>query len=110
MAKNKLSEADELQMRIKRVLKRNDEWAETLDGREIDARLRFANNLAIVVKRKKMTQSELCAAIGMKQPHLSRIMAGEENIGLTLLDRIADGLGVDPSRLVRRPKEPVEAK
>lgn len=98
-----------MKARIADALKRNDEWAKTPEGREFDARLRFANNLTALMKRKKMTQADLCAAIGMKQPQLSRIMAGEENIGLLVLDRIAEGLGVDPSRLVRKPKETVGA-
>lgn len=94
----------EMKKKIAQTIKRNDEWAETSEGQEFDARLRFANNLATVMKSKKITQADLCAAIDMKQPQLSRIMAGEENIGLLLLDRIAAGLGVDPSRLVRRAK------
>jgi DNA-binding Xre family transcriptional regulator len=99
-----------MKKRIAAAMKRNDEWANTPEGREFDARLRFANNLAVAMKRKKMTQADLCAAINMKQPQMSRIMAGEENIGLTMLDRIAGGLGIDPSRLVRKPKEPVGAE
>lgn len=99
-----------MKQQIADAIKRNDEWAKTPEGREFDARLRFANNLAIAMKHKKMTQADLCAAIGMKQPQMSRIMAGEENIGLLVLDRIADGLGIDPSRLVRKPKETVSVE
>jgi DNA-binding Xre family transcriptional regulator len=102
MAKAKMNEADELRMRIKRSIERNDAWAETDEGQEFDFRLNFANRLAAQMKAKKMTQADLCAAIDMKQPQLSKIMAGGENLTFGTVLRLARGLGVSPYALVQK--------
>lgn len=102
MAKGKMSEADELRMRIKRSIERNDEWAKTEEGQEYDFRLNFANRLAVQMKLKKMTQADLCAVIDMKQPQLSKIMAGGENLTFGTVMRLARGLGVSPYCLVQK--------
>ncbi len=102
MGKSGMSEAEELRMRIKRSIKRNDEWAETEEGQEYDFRLNFANRLAARMKARRMTQSDLCAAIGMKQPQLSRIMAGGENLTFGTVMRLARGLGASPYSLLQK--------
>ena len=109
-----MSEADELRMRVKRSIESNDEWARTEEGQEYDFRLNFANRLAVQMKTKKMTQAELCVAIGMKQPQLSRIMGGGENLTFGTVMRLARGLDVSPYSLLqrhraRRTRELVEA-
>ncbi len=114
MAKNTMSEEEELRMRIKRSIASNDEWANTEEGQEYDFRLNFANRLAAQMKTKKMTQADLCAAIGMKQPQLSKIMAGSENLTFGTVMRLARGLGVTPYALLqkhrgRKPRELAEA-
>jgi DNA-binding Xre family transcriptional regulator len=111
MAKAKMSEADELRMRIKRSIERNDAWAKTDVGQEFEFRLNFANRLTVQMKVKKMTQAGLCVAIGMKQPQLSKIMAGGENLTFGTVLRLARGLGVSPYALVQkhRPRKTMAA-
>ena len=51
-------------------------------------------------RAKKLTQSELGAAIGSNQGYMFGVEAGDANITLKTLARLADALGVEPGDLL----------
>lgn len=56
------------------------------------------------VRASKMTQQELEAATGLTVQRIRRIERGQVNITIDTLGRLADALGVSPSRLLRKAK------
>lgn len=97
MAKNKIERMREMAAEIQR---RNEEFSKTDEGHELDLRMEFATNLLKAMKSKRMTKTDLCERIGMKAPQFSRIIQGEANITLTMIGRIANGLGIPPAKLL----------
>jgi transcriptional regulator with XRE-family HTH domain len=84
------------------IRRRNEAFAKTPEGEEFDLRLEFTANLLRALKARRITQAEFCRKIGMKPPQFTRIVQGDMNITLTMVGRIAKGLGVHPSRLFRK--------
>ena len=97
MAKSKIDRMREMAEEIQR---RNEEFAKTPEGEELDLRMEFATKLLKIMKAKRMTKTDLCERLGMKAPQFTRIIQGDANITLTMIGRIAKGLNVAPSRLL----------
>ncbi|MFA6003356.1 MAG: helix-turn-helix transcriptional regulator [Elusimicrobiota bacterium] len=60
---------------------------------EADIELRVALEITKAREAKKMSQSELAAALKTKQQTVSRIERGAQNVTIETLDRIAKALG-----------------
>ncbi len=62
-------------------------------------RTRFANEVAIQVLRYRtdhnLTQTAFGRLVGMRQPHVARLEAGEHEPSLSTLVRLSAALGVD---------------
>jgi transcriptional regulator with XRE-family HTH domain len=70
----------------------------------VSARERLASYLARERRRRGVTQQELAADLGLDLRHYRKIEAGEVDVTLSTLDRIARGLAVDVSDLLKRPR------
>lgn len=66
-------------------------------------RERAAEELRVVLARKRMSGSELARRTGMKQPYLSRRMTGEIAFDLDDLEVIASALGIKVQDLIAGP-------
>jgi DNA-binding XRE family transcriptional regulator len=73
-----------------------------LDDPEYQAeweRTRLAHEVAMRVigyrVEHKLTQSELARMLGMRQPHIARLEAGEHEPSLAMLSRLARVLGME---------------
>jgi Helix-turn-helix. len=88
--------------------KRNAAFAETPEGKALDARMEFARNLIALLKTRKTNQAEFSRSIGMKPAQFNRIVMAEENVTLPTIKRIADGFGVPIARLFRAPRKSPE--
>ena len=77
-----------------------------LEYRREYERTRLANDVAIKVIRYRqahgLSQSELGRMIGMRQPHVARLEAGDHEPSLSTLARLSDALGLDFSVEVKR--------
>lgn len=71
----------------------------------LDLRGRVARNLALIRQRRGVTFEVLGALSGLHWRHLQKIEAGESNVTLVTLARLADGLGVDALELMSRRTE-----
>ncbi len=100
---------DDLNAPLRGIVARSEEWAETQEGKDHEFRLNFSRNLAKALKARKLTNKAFCQRIGMKSPQFSRIIQGDENITMSLIRRIADGLDMPADRLFKRPRELAEA-
>jgi DNA-binding XRE family transcriptional regulator len=81
--------------------------AEEIHARDMDdpaygveyERTRFANQIAIRVLRYRaehnLTQTAFGRLVGMRQPHVARLEAGEHEPSLSTLVRLSTALGVD---------------
>jgi DNA-binding XRE family transcriptional regulator len=62
-------------------------------------RTRLANDVAMRVigyrMEHKLTQTELARMLGMRQPHIARLEAGEHEPSLATLSRLARVLGME---------------
>jgi transcriptional regulator with XRE-family HTH domain len=69
-------------------------------------RTRLANDVAIKViayrARHGLSQSQLARELGMRQPHVARLEAGQHEPSLATLARLADTLDLDFSIEVKR--------
>lgn len=97
MAKSKIERMREMAAEIQR---RSEEFAKTPEGEELDLRMEFATNLLKGMKSKRMTKTDLCERIGMKAPQFTKIIQGDMNVTLTMIGRIAKGLGIPPAKLL----------
>jgi transcriptional regulator with XRE-family HTH domain len=57
--------------------------------------------IASLRRQKGLTQSKLCQASGLRQPHLSQIEKGKFWMRLETLEAICKGLGLHPDELMR---------
>jgi transcriptional regulator with XRE-family HTH domain len=69
-------------------------------------RTRLANDVAIKViayrAQHGLSQAQLARLIGMRQPHVARLEAGDHEPSLATLSRLADALNLDFSIEVKR--------
>jgi len=77
-----------------------------LDYRREYERTRLANDVAIKVVAYRaqhgLSQAELARQLGMRQPHVARLEAGDHEPSLATLGRLADVLNLDFSIEVKR--------
>lgn len=97
MAKSKIDRMREMAAEIQR---RSEEFAKTPEGEDLDIQMEFATKLLKAMKAKRMTKTDLCERIGMKAPQFTKIIQGDTNVTITMIGRIAKGVGVPPSRLM----------
>lgn len=64
----------------------------------------FISNLERIRKERNLTQTELADLLGTKQPAISRLLRGEEDITLTRAEKWAELLGVPFADLVLQPE------
>ena len=62
----------------------------------------LGNNVRRLRKSQGMTQEELANTLGVSKIHLCSIETGKKDPSLSLLEKIADSLHVDPSFLVTK--------
>lgn len=104
-------EVTELKRMAAKVRQQAEDYAKTPEGEELGLRMEFAIDLLKAIKARKMTQADFCRKIGMKSPQFARIIQGNENITLAMVNRLARGLGVRPQiRFKRIPKGDPVAK
>ena len=60
----------------------------------------MVNKIRAVRQSQGLTQTELAAGIGVKQPHISRIECGVKSPTLCQLMKIAELLNVDAAQLL----------
>ncbi len=60
----------------------------------------FIDNINRIRSERGMTQADLAAVVGTKQPSVSKILRGEEEMTLTRAEKWADALGVELAELV----------
>lgn len=64
-------------------------------------RERAAEEIRVILARRRMSAAELARRAGLKQPYVSRRMTGETAFDLDDLEVIANALGVKVSDLIR---------
>jgi transcriptional regulator with XRE-family HTH domain len=67
-----------------------------------DLRKRVAQNLARLRSERGLTFEKLGNRAGLHWRHLQKIEAGESNVTLVTIARLADGLAVDALELIHR--------
>jgi DNA-binding XRE family transcriptional regulator len=68
-------------------------------GRTADSKLVVASNVLRLRVQRGMTQKQLAAALGVKQPRIAQIEGAEANLGLETLDALARVFRVDTAAL-----------
>ena len=83
----------------------HDQDMRDLDYRREYERARLANEVAIKVIRYRvshgLSQAALARRLGMKQPNVARLEAGDHEPSLTMLARLSEALGQDFSVVVK---------
>jgi ribosome-binding protein aMBF1 (putative translation factor) len=83
----------------------HDQDMRDLDYRREYERARLANEVAIKVIRYRvshgLSQAALARRLGMKQPNVARLEAGDHEPSLTTLARLSEALGQDFSVVVK---------
>ena len=89
-------------MRVSDLKTNQEVKAADLDDPEYQAeweRTRLAHEVTMRVidycVKHKLTQSELACKLGMRQPHIARLEAGEHEPSLAMLSRLARVLGME---------------
>jgi transcriptional regulator with XRE-family HTH domain len=62
---------------------------------------RLGANIKKIRARKKMSQGDICRALGMDRGYMSAIENGKKNITIQQLERLAQALGVSPDKLLK---------
>lgn len=69
-----------------------------------EVRARVAARIREVAKAKGVRVTNLAGIAGVSRAHLMEVLAGRASPSLDFLTRVANGLGVDPEALVRKPR------
>lgn len=69
----------------------------------MDLRRTFAANVTRLRAEKGLSQEDLAYEVGMNRAHLSEIETGKAYVGLEILGKIADALGVEGADLLKKP-------
>ena len=84
----------------------HDQAMRDLDYRREYERTKLANDVAIKViawrARHGLSQAELARKLGLRQPNVARLEAGEHEPTIATLSRLAEVLGLDFSVEVKR--------
>jgi len=62
---------------------------------------KFGENLKKIRLEKKMSQGDICRALGVDRGYISNLETGKRNPTLSTIKRIADALGVPVDRLLK---------
>lgn len=57
-------------------------------------------NVAALRIKQGYNKTDFCLMVGISRPYLNYVESGESNITLNELQRLADGLAVQPTRLL----------
>ncbi len=68
----------------------------------MDLRRIFAANVVRLRAEKGLSQEELAYQVGMNRAHLSEIETGKAYVGLEIMGKIADVLGVEGADLLKK--------
>lgn len=63
--------------------------------------VKLGKNIKRIRERKKMSQGDICRALGFDRAQMSNIEAGKGNPTLSTIEKIAGALGVSPSLLLK---------
>ena len=69
----------------------------------MDLRKLFATNLRRIRHQRKMSQERLAHDAGVDRAYMSRVERAVTYVGLEIIGKLADVLGVDPAEFFRRP-------
>ncbi len=69
----------------------------------MDLRQLFATNLRRLRHQRKLSQEGLAHEAGVDRAYMSRVERGVTHVGLEIIGKLADVLGVDPAEFFRRP-------
>lgn len=69
-----------------------------------EVRARVAARIREVAKAKSVRVTNLPGIAGVSRAHLMEVLAGRASPSLDFLSRVANGLGIDPSEFLRRPR------
>lgn len=82
---------------FERLYRENPEIAEA--EKAAGSKLVVASNVLRLRVQRGMTQKQLAAALGVKQPRIAQIEGADANLGLDTLDALARVFGVDTAAL-----------
>jgi transcriptional regulator with XRE-family HTH domain len=63
--------------------------------------IKLGKNIKHIRERKKMSQGDICRALGFDRAQMSNIEAGKGNPTLFTIEKIAQALGVSSDELLR---------
>ena len=69
----------------------------------MDLRQLFATNLRRIRHQRKLSQERLAHGAGVDRAYMSRVERAVTYVGLEIIGKLADVLGVDPVEFFRRP-------
>ena len=61
----------------------------------------IGRNVRSLREAQHLSKVEFCLMTGVSRPYLNKIEAGEANISVKQLDRLAQSLGIDAAELLR---------
>ena len=62
---------------------------------------KLAENMRKIRARKKMSQGDICRALGVDRAYISTIESGKQNPTLATIEKIAQALGVSVDELLK---------
>jgi transcriptional regulator with XRE-family HTH domain len=62
---------------------------------------KLAENMRKIRTRKKMSQGDICRALGVDRAYISNIESGKQNPTLATIEKIAEALGVKVNELLQ---------
>ena len=62
---------------------------------------KLGDNIKRIRLRRKMSQGDICRAIGMDRSYMSAIEGGKVNVTLVLLEKLANALDVPVNELLK---------
>ncbi|MEI6588268.1 MAG: helix-turn-helix transcriptional regulator [Candidatus Moraniibacteriota bacterium] len=63
--------------------------------------IKLGKNIKRIRERKKMSQGDICRALGFDRAQMSNIEAGKGNPTLSTIEKIAQALGVSSGELLK---------
>ncbi len=66
-----------------------------------DSSKKLAENMRKIRTRKKMSQGDICRALGVDRAYISNIESGNQNPTLSTIEKIAKALGVKIDELLQ---------
>ena len=64
--------------------------------------IKLGKNIKRIREQKKMSQGDICRALGFDRAQMSNIEAGKGNPTLSTIEKIAQALGVGSSDLLKK--------